>query len=40
MPEKTKPEKLEAEQIRIMVQGEAKVATKEDPKDIKTFGQE
>jgi acetyl-CoA synthetase len=28
------------EQIRIMVQGEAKVATKSGPEDIKTFGQE
>jgi acetyl-CoA synthetase len=28
------------EQIRIMVQGEAKVATKAGPEDIKTFGQE
>ena len=28
------------EQIRIMVQGEAKVATKAGPEDIKSFGQE
>jgi len=28
------------EQIRIMVQGEAKVATKSGPEDIKSFGQE
>jgi acetyl-CoA synthetase len=28
------------EQIRIMVQGEAKVAAKTGPEDIKTFGQE
>jgi hypothetical protein len=28
------------EQIRVMVQGEAKVAPKESPKDIKNFGKE
>ncbi len=28
------------EQIRIMVQGEAKVATKAGPEDVRTFGQE
>ena len=28
------------EEIRIMVQGEAKVATKAGPEDIKSFGQE
>jgi acetyl-CoA synthetase len=28
------------EQIRVMVQGEAKVATKTGPEDIKSFGQE
>jgi hypothetical protein len=28
------------EQIRVMVQGEAKVPTKAGPEDIRTFGQE